>query len=115
MKEARKDPSVDSTPPSVSNHPASVSSAPRARPGANDPMVGAVINEKYRVVSVLATGGMGRIYTAEQLPLGRMVALKVILPTLADSWMTRTPAGSRSGVAFFARPASSRSSSTPTS
>jgi serine/threonine-protein kinase len=39
---------------------------------------GAVINGKFRVVSLLATGGMGRIYRAEQAPLDRVVALKVL-------------------------------------
>jgi eukaryotic-like serine/threonine-protein kinase len=53
--------------------------APEARPtAANDPMVGAVINGKFRITSIVANGGMGRIYRAEQLPLGRIVALKVL-------------------------------------
>jgi len=85
MEDARKDLSPESNQPSTSDQPTSALVVPRTRAGANDPMVGAVINEKYRVVTVLATGGMGRIYTAEQIPLGRMVALKVILPTLADA------------------------------
>jgi serine/threonine-protein kinase len=44
----------------------------------NDLPAGTVINGKYRVGSLLAVGGMGRIFLAEQAPLGRTVALKVL-------------------------------------
>ena len=43
-----------------------------------DVLEGTVINGKFRIVSVVATGGMGRIYRAEQAPLGRVVAVKVL-------------------------------------
>lgn len=43
-----------------------------------DPLVGAVVNDRFRITRVVAIGGMGRIYEAEQLPLGRRVALKVL-------------------------------------
>jgi serine/threonine protein kinase len=50
-----------------------------------DVLEGTVINGKFRVVSLLATGGMGRIYRAEQAPLGRVVAVKVLrTPTVAS-------------------------------
>ena len=45
-----------------------------------DPLVGRVINERYRVVGIIARGGMGKVYRAEQQPLGRLVALKVLNP-----------------------------------
>lgn len=45
---------------------------------AADPVLGTTINGRYRVQSIIATGGMGRIYLAEQIPLGRPVALKVL-------------------------------------
>ncbi len=44
----------------------------------NDPLVGAVVAGKYRVIDLVARGGMGRIYRAEQAPLGREVALKIL-------------------------------------
>jgi tRNA A-37 threonylcarbamoyl transferase component Bud32 len=44
----------------------------------SDPLLGAVINGKFRIVGVVAAGGMGKIYRAEQLPLGRPVAIKVL-------------------------------------
>lgn len=43
-----------------------------------DPLIGAVVNGKYRVESAIARGGMGRIYYATQVPLERAVALKVV-------------------------------------
>lgn len=44
----------------------------------SDPLLGATIADKYRVVSLLARGGMGRVYRGLQLALEREVALKVL-------------------------------------
>ncbi|MFO0682182.1 MAG: serine/threonine-protein kinase [Sandaracinus sp.] len=45
-----------------------------------DPLIGRVINDRFRIVALLARGGMGKVYRAEQAPLGREVALKVLNP-----------------------------------
>lgn len=45
---------------------------------ARDPLLGRLVAGKYRVGRLIARGGMGRIYLAEQMPLGRAVALKVL-------------------------------------
>jgi serine/threonine-protein kinase len=45
-----------------------------------DPLIGRVVNDRFRIVSMLARGGMGKVYRAEQAPLGREVALKVLNP-----------------------------------
>jgi eukaryotic-like serine/threonine-protein kinase len=51
-----------------------------SRAAAPDPLIGRVINERFKVVSVIARGGMGKVYRAEQAPLGRICALKVLSP-----------------------------------
>ena len=43
-----------------------------------DPLLGKTIRGKYRVVKKLGAGGMGAVYLAEQLSIGRRVALKVL-------------------------------------
>ncbi len=43
-----------------------------------DPLIGKLIGDRFRVVSLIARGGMGRVYKAEQAPLGRICAIKVV-------------------------------------
>ncbi len=65
--------------PSASATPAQ--SAPgRVSQAGPDPLLGRVINDRFRIVSMMARGGMGKVYRAEQAPLGREVALKVLNP-----------------------------------
>jgi serine/threonine-protein kinase len=45
-----------------------------------DPLIGRLVNGRFKVVSVIARGGMGKVYKAEQAPLGRICALKVLNP-----------------------------------
>jgi serine/threonine-protein kinase len=49
---------------------------------ARDPLVGRVIAGEYRIDELVAEGGMGRIYRAEQQALGRSVAVKLVHPSL---------------------------------
>lgn len=59
------------------------SDARGANAPARDPLLGRVIAEKYRIMDLISQGGMGRVYRAEQLPLGRVCAVKVLRPKVA--------------------------------
>ncbi|MFO0738544.1 MAG: protein kinase [Labilithrix sp.] len=48
--------------------------------GAPDPLIGRVISDRYKITSLIARGGMGKVYRAEQAPLGRLCAIKVLNP-----------------------------------
>jgi serine/threonine-protein kinase len=51
--------------------------------GVPDPLIGRVINDRFRITALIARGGMGKVYRAEQAPLGRVCALKVLNPNYA--------------------------------
>lgn len=57
---------------------------------------GQVIDGKYRIVKLLGQGGMGAVYLAEHMVIGRRVALKVLLGSVA---------GNETAVARFEREA----------
>lgn len=48
-------------------------------------LIGQVIAERYRVVELLAEGGMGAVYIAEHLALHKQVALKIVHPEHAGN------------------------------
>jgi serine/threonine-protein kinase len=46
----------------------------------DDPLVGQVLAERYRVVRLIGRGGMGRVYEAEHVNIVKRLALKVLHP-----------------------------------
>ena len=54
--------------------------AAATKSAAPDPLIGRVIADRFRITSLIARGGMGKVYKAEQAPLGRICALKVLNP-----------------------------------
>jgi serine/threonine protein kinase len=48
-----------------------------------DPLLHASIGE-YRVMELIGAGGMGAVYKAVHTHLGRVLAIKVLSPELAD-------------------------------
>src|SRR6201992_3318 len=51
--------------------------------GAPDPLIGRVVNDRFKITALIARGGMGKVYRAEQAPLGRVCAVKVLNPSYA--------------------------------
>jgi tetratricopeptide (TPR) repeat protein len=47
-----------------------------------DPLIGAVVGERYRIVSRIGIGGMGAVYRAEHTMMRRDLAIKVLLSEL---------------------------------
>ncbi|NVB82748.1 MAG: serine/threonine protein kinase [Kofleriaceae bacterium] len=49
-----------------------------AYPITNDPLIGALLDGRFRILQLLAEGAMGRVYEGVQLPVKRPVAIKVM-------------------------------------
>jgi len=78
-----------------------------ARAGKNssaDFSAGRLLNERYRIVSVIGRGGVATVYRAEDESLGRTVALKVISRSLGDADDTKRRAKEVRLIAGFHHP-----------
>ncbi len=53
-----------------------------------DPLIGQTVSGRFAVLDHLGDGGMGIVYKARQEPIGRMVALKVLLSSVASDERT---------------------------
>jgi serine/threonine protein kinase len=55
-----------------------------------DGLIGTTIAKNFRLVKRIGSGAMGRVYQAEQLSLGKMVAIKILRHELmADEKLVR--------------------------
>src|SRR5258706_8239262 len=46
-------------------------------------MIGTILNDRWRIVAELGRGGMGEVYLAEHIALGRHEALKILMASIA--------------------------------
>ncbi|MEO3783358.1 Stk1 family PASTA domain-containing Ser/Thr kinase [Actinocorallia sp. B10E7] len=70
-----------------------------------DPLVGQVLDERYRIESKVARGGMATVYVGRDLRLNRTIALKVMHPHLAqDEEFVRRFMGEAKAAAALSHP-----------
>jgi serine/threonine protein kinase len=50
----------------------------------NDPLIGKILGEKFKITKKIGVGGMATVYRATQISLGREIALKIIHPNLVN-------------------------------
>jgi hypothetical protein len=50
-----------------------------------DPLIGRLLADRYKVLRTIGEGGMGRVYLAEHVRMGRLSAVKVMSPALAPT------------------------------
>src|SRR5690242_5753798 len=53
-----------------------------ASPPAEDPLIGRVLSERYRILRKVGEGGMGTVYQAEHALIEKKIALKVLFQDL---------------------------------
>ena len=69
-----------SSSPAAANAESSGGQQAAAKQSGPDPLLGRSINDRFKVTGLIARGGMGKVYKAEQAPLGRVCAIKVLNP-----------------------------------
>ncbi|MCB9639254.1 MAG: serine/threonine protein kinase [Myxococcales bacterium] len=47
-------------------------------PGAEDPLIGEVIAQRYRILRLIGRGGMGVVYKVEHIVMGKIMAMKLL-------------------------------------
>ena len=51
--------------------------------GASTDLIGSIVAERYHITQRLGAGGMGRVYLAQHVKMGRQCAIKVLHPAMA--------------------------------
>jgi hypothetical protein len=57
----------------------------RAAAPPGDPLIGRLLADRYKVLRTIGEGGMGRVYLAEHVRMGRLSAVKVMSPALSPT------------------------------
>jgi serine/threonine-protein kinase len=57
----------------------------QAKEPETDPAVGMIIADRYRIISLVGKGGMGAVYRAEHIKMGKVVAVKLMSETLVST------------------------------
>src|SRR5215467_6592471 len=74
-----------------------------AQPPADDPLIGRVLSDRYRIVRKLGEGGMGAVYQAEHALIEKRMALKILFqdltrrPDLIQRFLQEARSASRIG------------------
>ena len=72
-------------------------------PAADDPLIGSVVSERYRIIRKVGEGGMGAVYQAEHALIEKRVALKILFqdltrrPDLVARFLQEAKSASRIG------------------
>ncbi len=71
-------------PPARTSVPVVIPAMP-TRPEVEDPLLGATIQGRVKIIRPIARGGMGKVYYGEQVSMGRPCAIKVLDPRMAGA------------------------------
>ncbi len=57
---------------------------PGVAPDEADELIGALVDDRYKVLEAMASGSMGAVYKAERIPVGKIVAIKFLHASFAN-------------------------------